>query len=171
MPESSKSLNVIVASLNPAKLDAVHKAFSAVFNRPVTVEGVAVASGVREQPLSCAETLTGARTRVENARQAKLEADYWVGLEAGIEGEFAFAWMVISNGSQVGESRSATLPLPTAVLAGIAEGKELGTVMDEQFGTTNIKQKGGAMALLTNGRLSRSDVYQQALILALSRFL
>ncbi|MBU2427466.1 MAG: DUF84 family protein, partial [Gammaproteobacteria bacterium] len=35
------------------------------------------------------------------------------------------------------------------------------------FGTENIKQAGGAIGLLTQNRLSRSSVYQQALLLAL----
>jgi non-canonical (house-cleaning) NTP pyrophosphatase len=39
--------------------------------------------------------------------------------------------------------------------------------MDELFGTQNIKQAGGAIGLLTQNRLSRSGVYQQALTLAL----
>ncbi|MFA0544165.1 DUF84 family protein, partial [Vibrio sp. 10N.222.52.B7] len=43
-------------------------------------------------------------------------------------------------------------------------------VMDEVFGTDNIKQKGGAIGLLTHNQLSRSSVYSQALILALIPF-
>jgi non-canonical (house-cleaning) NTP pyrophosphatase len=43
--------------------------------------------------------------------------------------------------------------------------------MDELFGTQNIKQAGGAIGLLTQHKLSRSSVYQQALILALIPFL
>ena len=46
----------------------------------------------------------------------------------------------------------------------------LGDVMDEVFGTDNIKQKGGAIGLLTHNQLSRSSVYYQALILALIPF-
>ncbi|CAM3646685.1 inosine/xanthosine triphosphatase [Parendozoicomonas haliclonae] len=170
MPDNS-TLRVCVASLNPAKLAAVESAFTEVFTNPVSIEGVAVSSGVPDQPLSNEETLAGARNRVTNAEQAMPEADYWVGLEAGIEGEHTFAWMVISNGKTRGESRSAALPLPPAVLTGIAQGKELGDVMDEQFGTTNIKQQGGAIGLLTGGLLSRSSVYHQALILACIPFI
>lgn len=42
--------------------------------------------------------------------------------------------------------------------------------MDEVFATENIKQKGGAISLLTQNQLTRSSVYQQALILALIPF-
>ena len=49
--------------------------------------------------------------------------------------------------------------------------KELGDVMDTMFNQDNIKQKGGAIALLTQNKLSRSSVYHQALILAMIPFL
>ncbi|GAK85080.1 inosine/xanthosine triphosphatase; hypothetical cytoplasmic protein in cluster with NspS [Vibrio ponticus] len=42
--------------------------------------------------------------------------------------------------------------------------------MDQEFATTNIKQKGGAIGLLTHDQLTRSSVYHQALILALIPF-
>ncbi len=163
--------DIVVASLNPAKLAAVESAFAEAFDEPVSVRGVSVSSGVSDQPMTDQETLAGARNRVANAREAEPDADYWVGLEAGIDGSHTFAWMVINNGSLNGEARSASLPLPPAVMARIREGKELGTVMDEQFNTENIKQKGGAIGLLTGNILTRSSVYHQSLVLALIPFL
>lgn len=163
---------VIVASLNPAKINAVKAAFNQAFpNIDYCFEGVSVESGVAEQPMSCFETKQGALNRVHNAKTQVPNAEYYVGLEAGIEGNSTFAWMIIDNNKQVGESRSSSLPLPPAVIAAVNQGKELGDVMDEQFNTNNIKQKGGAIGLLTNNLLTRSSVYQQALILALIPFL
>ena len=56
------------------------------------------------------------------------------------------------------------------VLEKLVDANELGDVMDDVFGTENIKQKGGAISLLTHDRLTRSSVYHQALILALVPF-
>ncbi|MEJ2765528.1 inosine/xanthosine triphosphatase [Photobacterium sp. MCCC 1A19761] len=164
-------LSVIVASANPAKIAAVADAFSEVFpDLCFDFEGVNVASDVRDQPMCADETLAGARNRVVNARRAKPGADYYVSIEAGIDGPYTFAWMVIENHTQRGESRSASLPLPPAAMEKIHQGLELGDVMDEMFNQNNVKQKGGAIAMLTNHKLSRSSVYQQALILALIPF-
>ena len=164
--------NVIVASLNPAKIKAVEAAFSHAFPTiDFCFEGISVDSGVADQPMSCLETKQGAINRVNNAKTQCPNASYYVGLEAGIEKDSTFAWMIIDNGEKVGESRSSSLPLPPAVIAAVHQGKELGDVMDEQFNTDNIKQKGGAIGLLTNNLLTRSSVYQQALILALIPFL
>ncbi len=159
---------VIVASLNPAKINAVKAAFEDVFNdEQFTFQGISVASEVPDQPISDLETKQGALNRVKNAKLADNKGDFYVGLEAGNEGDFTFAWMVIESHSQRGESRSASLMLPPVVLEKLRTGKELGDVMDEVFATENIKQKGGAIGLLTNHLLTRSSVYHQALILAL----
>lgn len=163
---------VIVASLNPAKINAVKDAFSDVFPTQVfQFEGVSVASEVPDQPISDLQTKLGALNRVKNAKASVQDADFYVGLEAGNEGDFTFAWMVIESADKRGESRSASLMLPPIVLEKLKEGKELGHVMDEVFSTENIKQKGGAIGLLTNHLLTRSSVYHQALILALIPFI
>lgn len=116
------------------------------------------------------ETHRGAVNRVKNAKVEMPTADFYVGLEAGIEGNVTFAWMVIESDTHRGESRSASLMLPPEVLAQLADANELGDVMDKVFGTENIKQKGGAISLLTQNQLTRSSVYHQALILALIPF-
>lgn len=164
--------SVIVASANPAKISAVAEAFSAAFpDQTFSFEGISVASEVRDQPMCADETLSGARNRITNARRSKPGADYYVSIEAGIDGNFTFAWMVIENAYQRGESRSASLPLPPEALEKVHQGIELGDVMDEMFNQHNVKQQGGAIAMLTNHKLSRSSVYQQALILALIPFM
>lgn len=163
---------VMVASTNPAKVAAVRDAFSLAFPLvSFNVEGIAAQSGVRDQPLTNEETLLGARNRVKHCREQCPDADYIVGLEAGIDDKFTFAWMVIEHNGQYSESRSASLPLPPLALEKIQQGMELGDVMDEMFNQQNVKQKGGAIAMLTNHLLTRSSVYQQALILALIPFL
>ncbi|WP_318466886.1 inosine/xanthosine triphosphatase [Photobacterium leiognathi] len=159
---------VMVASTNPAKIAAVRDAFTLVFpEQAFTVEGIAALSGVRDQPLTCDETLLGAKNRVCHCREQCPNADFIVGLEAGIDEKFTFAWMVIEHQGKMSESRSASLPLPPLALEKIHQGMELGDIMDEMFNQQNVKKKGGAIAMLTNHLLTRSSVYQQALILAL----
>lgn len=158
---------IAVASTNPAKIDAVAQSFERAFaNQPWQVQGYAVPSGVSAQPMSSDETYQGAWHRLQ-ALKAQVQADFYVSIEAGLEGEFTFAWVLIEHQQRLGKARSASLMLPDQALDLLAQGKELGDVMDRLFGTHNIKQAGGAIGLLTGDRLSRSSVYQQALILAL----
>ncbi len=163
--------HIVAATTNPAKISAISQAFSDIFGEgSCHIEGVQVESGVAAQPLSNTETRTGARQRVMNARQVRPEADFWVAIEAGIEDDSAFAWMVIENHQLRGESRSASFTLPAQVMQGIRAGRELGEEMARLTGIANIKQQGGAIGVFTAGQLTRSSVYHQALILALCPF-
>jgi len=169
-------MQVVVASLNPAKSRAVEDAFRNRFPREqFLLHAVSVASGVSDQPCSDAETRTGARNRVANAGLEVPDADYWVGLEGGTEvfddSLMAFAWMAIMNrAGSISEARSVTLPLPAVVRDLVDGGMELGEANDRVFSTVNSKQNGGAFGLLTNGLYTREGVYTQALIIALIPF-
>ena len=162
---------IAVASANPAKITAVRDCFIEVFPEiHCEVQGYAVPSGVADQPMNSEETLLGAQNRIQALKKIQ-QADFYVSIEAGLDHGFTFAWMLIEHQGKQGMARSASLMLPPAALQQLQQGAELGDVMDLMFGTNNIKQAGGAIALLTGHRLSRSSVYQQALILALIPFL
>ena len=169
-------MKVVVASHNPVKLRAVESAFEQMFaGERLEIVSVNVSSGVSDQPKSDDETRLGARNRARNAREAAPNAQFWVGLEGGIElidGQLmAFAWMAIAGlGDRLGESRTVTLPLPPAVKKLVDAGLELGEANDRVFSTVNSKQKGGAFGLLTNGIHTRESVYAEALIVALVPF-
>jgi inosine/xanthosine triphosphatase len=169
-------MKVVIASFNPAKIRAVEEAFSLQFpGKSVEYTPLAVTSGVSDQPRSDEETHLGASNRAQNARRLSPDADYWIGLEGGIEiiGDqlMAFAWMsVLGPGARVGEARTVTLPLPPAVKALVDQGLELGDANDQVFATVNSKQQGGAFGLLTNGLYTREGVYTEALVIALVPF-
>ena len=170
-------MKVVVASKNPVKIGAATEAFSAVFpGEPIRVSGIDVDSGVGDQPDSDAKTRDGARARAVNASDAEPGADFWVGLEGGVDvfddQLMAFAWMAVRGRSgDVCEARTATLPLPPAVKQLVDAGMELGEANDRVFSTVNSKQGGGAYGLLTNGRYTRESIYTQTLIIALTPFI
>lgn len=166
-------MKIVVASLNPVKLRAVDTAFSDMLPEDsIDVVGVEVSSGVADQPMTDDETRLGARNRAKNAMAAQPDAEFWVGLEGGIEtvGDdlMTFAWMSVrrSNGKR-GEARTVTLTLPPQIHTLIDSGMELGDANDEVFGTINSKHEGGAFGLLTEGRYTRESVYVEALTVAL----
>ena len=170
------SLSVVVTSFNPVKIEAVKQAFAGQFpGHRVSIEPLSVESGVADQPMTDAETLAGARNRVAGARLKMPHADYWVGLEGGLDyfdGRLmAFAWMAVAGpGGRQSETRSPTLPLPPQVQALVAQGLELGAANDRVFSTLNSKQAGGAYGLLTGGAMTRESIYTQTLVLALIPF-
>lgn len=174
--EPVSTLKIVVTSHNPVKVSAVNEAFQSQFpGFHAQLVPVGVKSDVADQPMSDHETLRGARNRVANAKAKYEEADYWVGLEGGLDlfdGHLmAFAWMVIADkGGRTSEARSATLPLPPEVQQLVSRGLELGEANDRVFSTLNSKQGGGAYGLLTEGLMTRESIYTQTLILALIPF-
>lgn len=166
-------MRIVISSSNPVKIAASKAAFEAIFpEADMDFACINVASGVSEQPVSDAETRLGATNRMNNARLAQPEADYWVGLEGGLEWidhePFASAWMVVGDISgRQGQARTLTLPLPPAVKQLLLQGLELGDANDRIFATQHSKQAGGAFGLLTGGLMTRQSVYTEALILAL----
>ena len=167
---------IIIASRNPVKIDATSHGFEKMFpGEMFEVEGMSVPSGVNAQPTSDADTFQGAWNRVENASNEIAAADFWVGIEGGIEekdGDMeAFAWVVIkSKNGKIGKARTGTFFLPPQIAALIKQGKELGEADDIVFGRTNSKQENGAVGLLTNNVIDRTHYYTDAVVLALVPF-
>jgi inosine/xanthosine triphosphatase len=170
------ALRVIVGSQNPVKVGCTRDAFTQAFGKVGVVEGVNALSNIPAQPRSEEETLFGAKNRVSHAKTLVPEADYWVGIEGGVDedpqGMYAFAWIyVLHRSGKSSQSKTGTFYLPPPVVALIREGMELGHADDLVFQAQNSKQKGGSVGLLTQGIITREAYYQQAMVLALIPFL
>ena len=169
------SIKVVVASHNPVKISCTDQAFSKAFpNNKIEVVSGSFPSGVADQPMSDEETLQGAKNRAQSARDWAPDADYWVGIEGGLESKNeemeAFAWVYILSKKNVGKARTATFQLPKVVCDLINQGIELGEADDIVFKRKNSKQKSGAVGILTKDLIDRSSYYEPAVILALIPF-
>ncbi len=170
------TLRVIVGSKNPVKVGCTREAFSQAFGKLGLVEGVDAISEIPAQPRSEEEALLGAKNRATHAKSLVPNADYWVGIEGGVDedpqGMYAFAWIyVLHRSGKSSQSKTGTFYLPPQVVALIQDGMELGHADDLVFQAQNSKQQGGSVGLLTHGLLTREGYYQQAMVLALIPFL
>lgn len=166
---------ILVASKNPVKIQSALDGFIEMFpSDEFEVMGVAVESGVSNQPKSDSETFTGALNRVLNASLVNDRADFWVGIEGGIQvvddEMMAFAWVVIRSAEKIGKARTGAFFLPKPVVKLILAGKELGEADDIIFNRRNSKQQNGAIGILTNDVLNRANFYKPAVIMALIPF-
>jgi inosine/xanthosine triphosphatase len=163
--------SVVVGSRNPVKIAAAKNSIGRFLGEPVEADGIDVASGVSDQPMTDEETRQGATARSAAVRRLHPGVDFAVGIEGGIEvidGDmFAFAWVVIDCCQARGRSRSAAFLLPPMVRDLVKSGVELGHANDQLFSQVNSKQKGGAVGILTAGAISRQDLYEHAADLAL----
>jgi inosine/xanthosine triphosphatase len=166
---------IAVGSLNPVKIGAV-RAVLGVVAPSATIDGVAVASTVPDQPFGDEETIRGAIARATAARDA-LRAEIGVGIEGGVveqtDGSMrtcAWAAIVDARGrSGVGGSLSMTLPSEVAEM--IRGGMELGAAMDRLVGARDTKRGRGAVGILTGGLVDRQRAYETLVAYALAPFM
>ncbi len=166
---------VVVSSLNPVKLEAVQNGFLRLFHHDnFEFIKINVDSGVSDQPMTDMESRNGALNRALNARMVIPDGDFWVGVEGGcdyLDGDMvAFAWIVVQGSENRGSARTALFRLPKEVQRLVESGLELGLADDEVFGEENSKQNSGAVGLLTGDVVTRTSLYEQAVILALIPF-
>ena len=166
---------IAVGSKNPVKVGAA-QAVLARIAPDATVEGVAVPSGVSDQPWGDEETIRGALARAHAARIA-LDADWGVGIEGGVIDDggtrvrtCAWAAIVDAHG-RTGVGGSLAMPLPRRVAELIRGGVELGHAMDQLIGAHNTKHGAGAVGILTAGLVDRQRAYEILVSYAVAPFL
>jgi inosine/xanthosine triphosphatase len=163
---------IAVGSRNPVKMGAVTQVVRQ-WQASAHIEGVAVPSGVPDQPLGDDETRRGAMARARAARAA-LDADIGIGIEGGVVDDDGAsmrtcAWAAVSlrDGREF-FGGSLAMPLPPAVAALVRRGVELGHAMDAITGGQDTKHGAGAVGILTNGLIDRQKAYEVLVTYALS---
>ncbi|HNV75057.1 MAG TPA: inosine/xanthosine triphosphatase [Gemmatimonadaceae bacterium] len=163
---------IAVGSRNPVKVGAVTQVVRQ-WQAAARIEGVAVASGVPDQPRGDDETRRGAATRARAARAA-LDADIGIGIEGGVVDDdgvtmhtCAWAAVALRDGREF-IGGSLAMPLPPAVAELVRRGVELGHAMDIITGGRDTKHGAGAVGILTNGLIDRQRAYEILVTYALS---
>lgn len=167
-------LVVAVGSKNPVKVEAVRRSFARWMpDIEIQATGVAVDTGVADQPWGDA-TRKGAQTRATSALDALPDAEYGVGLEAGLfedsTGEILdvqHCVIVDRLGMQThGHGGGFTYPPDTTeALRGTT--KTVTDVLGPVAGDAALGATTGAVGWLTAGRLDRTRLSEQAVEAAL----
>lgn len=172
MPLAAKK--VAVGSTNPAKIAAVRAAMAKLAPE-ATIVSIDAPSGVRAQPWGERETRLGA---VERARAAisAVTADLGVGLEGGVIDDGAdlelVSWVaVVDRHGRVGLASGLRFRLPSRARDTLRAGGELGDVIDALFATRESKKALGAVGMLTEGFVSRSEAFADLVAMACAPFL
>ena len=180
-------LIIAVGSTRKPKLAAVREAVDGMSDllaaeTSIEIVGVEVESGVNHTPLSCEESMRGARQRAEWLQQvAKQEAkpwNYFVGLEGGLalieDGErrvFLESWAYVSDGTRGHFGRSGAVELPEALAEEVfVRGTELSLAIDQFAGEAGIRDAQGAWGVLSGNKITRQEAFRVALIAAFAPF-
>jgi len=161
-------MRVAVGSLNPVKVKATENVFRRVYG-DVIVEGIDVSSGVPAQPYG-EETIGGAINRAKSV-YANEKYDMSVGIEAGLfkvgEMMLDLQYCAIYDGSWLTLGCGSGFEYPPVVLDEVLSGKEVGEVMSRVAGVDNLGEKQGAIGFLSRGMLSRTQLTEQSVFMAL----
>lgn len=176
-------IKVLVISINPVKIRAAQEAFSSFYDNPVisTVNITDIdPKGVhqRVQPIGEKQTYEASRWRVEWAKNHQSTYDFYVGIEGGVvltphNKPRIIVYSSVSNGLFIETVRGCEIPLPQHFYEQLLNSHhaELGDLMTNVSGITNIKQKEGAVGFLTRNVVTRFDILKQSVLMALIPFI
>ncbi len=177
-----RAVRVVVGSDNQVKVEAARRVVERVFARRVEelkreapaceVRGFPVESGVPPQPWR-EQTWVGALTRAQAARAKWPEADFAVGIEAGLfhgpgpGGVFDIqCCVVIDAGERATYGLGPGFAYPAGVADELRDGATVGEVLSDLSEVEDIGRKMGAVGWLTRGLLDRSGLTEQAVLMA-----
>lgn len=155
-------MSIVIGSKNPTKVKAVEEVFN-----DIIVYSKDIPSHVSNQPLSDEETLAGALNRAKQAAQVN-DALMGIGLEGGVmqidKQMYLCNWgaLIDKNGIQF-TAAGARIPLPSEIVFGLKQGKELGEVMDLYAKKQQVRKNQGAIGILTNGLITRKEMFVHVL--------
>ncbi len=169
---------LIVGSTNPVKINAARRAAEKYWQN-VDVIGCKVDSGISYMPMNKKEIRLGAKNRAINSYNYGLnnfdnvKNTIAIGLEGGVtdidDEWYLFGATYLTDGNISSWGAEILVKMPNFIINKLENGKvELGTVIDQITGINNSKQKGGAVELLTNGKVLREDLFYFSIILGLS---
>jgi inosine/xanthosine triphosphatase len=164
-------MRINVGTRNQLKVAAARAAFAAVFpESKIEAHRIAVASTVPSQPFD-EQVVGGAMAR---ARAALLDADYGVGIEAGLVSfpgckhplSVQFCAIVDREG-EMSVGHGPGYALHERVLARLKAGSTLNREMSDISGIDEIKEKMGTIGYLSSGLVDRFTITREAVVMAL----
>jgi len=163
-----------VGSTNPAKVEAVRRILGQLAPDCV-VEAIDVPSGVGAMPLGEAQVRAGALTRAQAALE-RTGTDVAFGLEGGAILDADDAWLTghvvaVTRDGKLGEAAWGRMLLPRVAAERLRGGEELGDIIDELFARKESKRQAGAIGILNEGAVSRTDAFAYLVAMACAPFL
>lgn len=162
--------HIFVGSTNPVKINAVIAAASETWPE-VKVVGYPALSEVSDQPRGDEETRLGAQNRAKNALKLAIKSNIpphsqvlGVGLEGGVvelaDGMYSTVWVcVLDNHGTMTEANGARFKVPEQIASVIRKGGEMGPVVEQLVGESDVRQKQGMIGVITNGFVDRTEEY------------
>jgi inosine/xanthosine triphosphatase len=170
----SRPLRAVVGTGNPVKERAAEAAIRATREGEAAVEAADVATSVPDQPRGARQTTRGALERAVGALADDAEADWGVGIEAGLVE--APGWgdpldvqvvAVVDRGGRASLGQGPGFAYPRSILAAVEGGATVGTAVSEATGIPEVGEKQGAIGVLSEGAMDRTRLTEDGVLVAL----
>lgn len=175
---SDRAAKILAVRSSIARIAVIDSSWS-----EATVLARKVESKVPAMPLNDWELMQGARERALAVRDLlngqRRDADIYVGLEGGfhsvsIEGDwhiFLRGWAYATDGKNGAFGATPSISVPASLAKKVIEGRrELGLVIDEVTGITDVRSRQGAWGILSRDLVTRAMSFEMALIAAFAPF-
>jgi inosine/xanthosine triphosphatase len=181
-------MKIALGTTRASKIDAVCAAAMRVAEidsgwRGAEIIPMAVETDSPAMPLTDEELMLGAKSRAEAVRkllqQENKTAQLYIGLEGGfhtIELEnqiytFLRGWAYVTDGTRRNFGASPSILVPKSIVKSVVEKRrELGDVIDEVSGESDVRSRQGAWGVFSRDLLTRSMSFETALIAAFAPF-
>lgn len=166
-----RPVRVAVGSDNPVKVEAVRRAVVRLYGE-ADVRAFAVDPKVPLQPFED-DTWRGARERALAALARWDEADFGVGVEAGLfdlqhvgQTFDVQACVVADTAGRLTHGQGPGFYYPPAIVRRVREGRTVGQVLGEVSGVEDLGRKTGAVGFLSRGHFTRTALTEPAVLMA-----
>ncbi|MEM0161200.1 MAG: inosine/xanthosine triphosphatase [Thermoplasmata archaeon] len=163
------TIKINVGSQNNIKIEATKKVFSSIFKN-YDVTGVMVNSGTSAQPFN-SDTLKGA---INRAKKCIKDADYGVGIEAGLLWnnqlnyyfDVHYAAILDKYGTMT-YGHSSGFAYPKELIEILKSESDIYSALEKYTNVKNIGRSAGMAGFFSQNMITRSDLVEQAIIMAM----
>lgn len=170
----ARPLEAVVGTGNPVKVQAAEEALRARRDGESRVRGVEVETGVPEQPRDGGETTQGAVGRAVRALARDANADWGVGVEAGLVEVPGWGdpfdvqvCAIVDRGGRVSLGQGPGFAYPRDILEAVEAGATVGEAVSEAAGIPEVGRKEGAIGVLSGGAMDRTRLTEAGVLMAL----
>ncbi|MDD3144556.1 MAG: inosine/xanthosine triphosphatase [Candidatus Gracilibacteria bacterium] len=172
-------MKIAIGTTRTPKVEGIKKGVNECpFFNGIEVEYIleSVSSDISDMPLSIDETMLGAKNRARNLKKSGIIADFYIGIEGGTTsiGEKKYIGGIVYIEDNNGKGHygfSPMMEVPKIVEKKLyIDGLELGPVMGELSGKTDIRSENGSMGAWSNDMLTRVAEFTSAFQAAISPF-
>ncbi len=166
-------MKIVLTSNNNVKLKVTEKAFSQIFT-DAKLEIIQLDfEKDGPEPYGMKGVLNQINESITEAKKRITDADYYIGMEGGVEGEESLdevAVVLVHTAKGVeGYSRSVSFQIPRKVSSDIKNGLQLSDSVQDFLNTNNVKKGNGFVGILTNNLVTKEDLYFQPAVVAICK--